>query len=163
MLKREFCGRDVMIVVLSFAVLVVFPTLAQAQVVSGRVLAVIVGPAAAHLDPSPSSPVVGTVTVGTRVTAEQVRDGWYRVGLPKLEGAPAAVYGWIPVSMLAPVATSEVLQPPTGVPPADESTGGVLRDLRSQRDRLDRAIQALQAAPEADPLRARREKIDLAI
>jgi len=163
MLKREFRVRNVMTVVLSFTVLVVFSALVQAQGVSGRVLAVVVGPAAAHLDPSPSSPVVGTLAVGTRVTAEQLREGWYRVRLPKPDSAPAAVYGWIPVSMLAPVAESELLQPPAGGPPADESVAGVLQDLRAQRDRLDRAIQALQTAPEAEPLRARRAKIDVAI
>jgi hypothetical protein len=162
MVKRLLRTRDALIAASSLSLLVVLTPRVAAQDVQGTAL-VAVGLADARLDPWQSSPVVGTVTIGTRVTADQLRGGWYLVRLPKPDNAPAAVYGWIPAAMLAAAPPGSALQPPQAGQPADETVSGVLRDLKFQRNRLDRAIEALQTAPEATPLRARRDKLDVAI
>ena len=143
------------ILVILFGVLLAAASVSASQDMQGREMVVTVGPAAVHLDPSPSSPLVGTVTIGTRVLVEQQRPGWYRVRLPKPDAALAAVYGWIPIEMVAP---APALAPTSTAQPADESMYTVLRDLKAQRDRLDRAIQVLQNTPDGDVHFERGEK-----
>jgi hypothetical protein len=142
----------------------VVSTVAFAQDVGGTQLIVRIGPAGVHLDPNVSSILVGTLAVGARVPASEVRNGWYRVRMPKAEGDRAAVYGWIPADMMSTASPAPIVsETVTGSAPQDASMYGVLRDLKGQRDRLDRAMQILDAGPDADALRGRRDKIDLAI
>ena len=149
---------------------------ADAQTVLDEWYSIKTGPAAVLLSPSSSSVVVATVAAGTRVRAQRIQGDWYLVRLPKANNEPAAVSGWIPAAMLSrvraeidAVGTSSPIGPTAQVVLAaplsatlSESVG-LLNDLRSQRDKVDAAIQALDGVADAQALRIRRDKLDRAI
>jgi hypothetical protein len=163
---------------LSLVALIVGGTRAEAQTVADQWLSVKTGPAAVLLDPSPSSVVITTVARGTRVQAQRLQDGWYLVRVPKPENERAPVSGWVSAEMLSPIAAEmQVRSGSATVEPAparvDTSAGtssaranevpSLLTDLRTQRDKVDGAIRALDGVADSQALRVRREKLDRAI
>jgi len=149
----------------------------EAQTLADVWLSVKTGPAAVLLDPSSSSVVVATIAVGTRVQAQKLQGGWYLVRVPKAPNELAAVSGWVPAVMLSavnaepPMASAAPAVAPYGqavVAVAVPSNGsaapqGLLTDLRSQRDKVEVAIRALEGVADAQTLRVKRDKLDRAI
>jgi len=77
---------------------------APAQPIQERQFEITKGsPVAVHLEPSTASAVVRTIPAGTRVTASEVRRGWYRVRLPLEPTDRAPVYGWLPAEVMSAV------------------------------------------------------------
>ena len=146
---------------------------ADAQTIVDERYSIKTGPAAVLLSPSSSSVIVATVAAGTRVHAEKVQGDWYLVRLPKAADEPAPVSGWIPAAMLSrvradmsAVGTSGYIEPQARVAPVLITAGpgpGLLDELRSQRTKVDAAIQALDGVADAQALRVRRDKLDRAI
>ncbi len=146
------------------------------DVVAGQWVLVKTGPAAVLLDPSAASIVVGTVTTGTRLQVLEIRNGWYFVTLPKAPDERAARSGWLPAALTVPSGPPTAPTPPQAISEApapkqplpgeaagDAALESMLRDLHTQRDKLDRAIQALEGVADTETLRVRRDKLDRAI
>ena len=144
---------------------------ADAQTLADEWFSIKTGPAAVLLSPSSSSVIVATVAVGTRVQVQRVQGDWYLVRLPRAADEPAPVSGWIPGAMLSPVragmiapgTSSSQIVPAAPVSAKPSEGPGLLNDLRSQRDKVDAAIQALDGVADAQALRIRRDKLDRAI
>jgi len=92
---------------------------APAQPIQERQFEITKGsPVAVHVEPSSTSAVVRTIPAGTRVTASEIRRGWYRVRLPLEPTDRAAVFGWVPAEVLSAVPAGA---PPPGPPVAAAS------------------------------------------